>query len=562
MKSRYSEKDIERFYKRFRELPVSYPIEKVHQLINNPNALARHKVKFQFNQLKFLIMTSIIIIGVAALLLWPTSENYIKDQPGSRNEVISTEKDNQPFNPRTNDIPGRNSTLLSELQSESKQFSDKNKTDGFIGKENPSGMQPDKETNQLYSSGTDCNWPSDTVVDKRSLYVYLSNAELERLGIHIVDPSGSKFYYFGVEGSKSSSQCFNVPCRSDTMKPSPFYIAALTDTLCTTEMWGSDFYEEADTLLPVLATDFTYKNRIFWFIPSDSIFRVLPYRYQYLKKKFGNLKCVKRNNPDRQIVNHWDINRNTILDEINYLELSKAELEAIGIRFYENGFDMTDPTGTFYYRLDYNGTESGNRKRNINIEFPNMFPALITDIKGLEQNRYGLKLTNYLERNNRSNFDLLVPVLMPANNYIYNRNYELIFWYYPTEDFINALPERIRNQLRSEMIGIKEGITSIDASCTYFEACKSTLQLDDLMIYPNPAAQQVNIEFSLPASTNGRISLVSISGIEVKTLVPEGFMPSGYNHFTASLSGITPGVYLISIITKEGFKTQRIVITH
>jgi hypothetical protein len=406
-----------------------------------------------------------------------------------------------------------------------------------------------------------CNWPPDTLINKNTLHIYATNNELGKLGVHVVDPSGKAFYYYSVTGKNTSSQCWNVPCRSDTMTPSPFYIEALTDTLCTTERWGSEFYERVDTLVPVIPNEFKNGNKIFWFQASDSFFRVIPERYRYLHETFRNLKCLKKANPGKNIVNHWDIKRNVVLDKISYLELNKSELTAIGVNFTTGGIDMMDPTQTFHYRHDKWGRESGTVKPDSLIDFPNLFPTLITDIKGLEQQRFGSRICNNNIRNSKENFDLLIPVLMPLSTYISNRNFELIFWYYPTKDFVAALPERIRGELSAELKSILKGAKNEGTSCTYFEACKSTLFINDLKVYPNPTNENITIQFSLPETISGRIMLVNISGVQIKDLVSQHNFNSGSNSFHVNLSDVPPGVYLISIITEKGFKTQRVIIS-
>ena len=400
------------------------------------------------------------------------------------------------------------------------------------------------------------------MLDKHSLYVYLTNEELEDMGIHIVEPTGRRFYYFTVEGNNSSSSCFNVPCNSDTMQATPFYIEEVTDTLCTTARWGSPFYDKVDTLIPVLAEEFTYKNRIFWFSPSDSIFKVLPERYQYLENTYHNLKCLKRKNPQRTLVNHWDVNRNIVLDEINYLVLDKHELEAIGIQFEENRIEMKDTTGSYYYRIDKWGKETRNGKGDTVNKHPVLFPALMTDIKGLAQQKYGDSFNKVQGDNYTDNFDLLIPVLMPLSEYIENRNYELVFWYYPTDEFVAALPERIRKHLKPELNAIQDvAAAKTETSCTYFEVCKSTLQLNGFRLYPNPASREATLEFQTNEALRGSISVVSISGAMVRNIIPDANFNIGHNFYQLDFTGIAPGIYLIMVKSNKGFKTQRLIVS-
>jgi len=80
-------------------------------------------------------------------------------------------------------------------------------------------------------------------------------------------------------------------------------------------------------------------------------------------------------------------------------------------------------------------------------------------------------------------------------------------------------------------------------------------------MFPNPAKQTVQIDFSLPESINGNIILVSISGSELKELVPTTTFMKGFNSFQFDISDIVSGIYLVMIKSTKGFKTQRLIIS-
>ncbi len=560
MERKYTKQHLNTFFKGFKSLSNPYSIEKVHQLIHNPDAKATHRVSQPFIHVKFIIMTSAFIILTSLFLVWLNPMQ--PEETGTLSTVDPVPKADLSFenNPLQKDkIKGMGMPAMREDSLPEK---------GKRAKNHNSLREPHHErgflSQNIEASDIDnCAWPLDTLLDKNSLYVYLSNEELEDLGIHIVEPTGRRFYYFTVDGNNSSSSCFNVPCNSDTMQATPFYIEEVTDTLCTTERWGSPFYNKVDTLIPVLAKEFTYKNRIFWFSPGDSIFKVLPKRYRNLENTYHNLKCLKKENPERSFVDHWDINRNIVLDEINSLELNKTELEDIGIKFDENRIEMSDPSGNYYYRFDKWGKETRNGKGDTINKYPVLFPTLITDIKGLAQQKYGSSFRNEPGNTYSDNFDLLIPVLMPLSEYIENRKFELVFWYYPTDEFISALPERIRKHLKPELKALQdETVVKKVASCTYFEACKSTLHLDRFRLYPNPATFAVTLEFYTNEPLRGSISLVNISGGMVRNVIPETDFATGKNSYNLDLNGIAPGIYLISLNTNKGFKTQRLIVSH
>ena len=89
-------------------------------------------------------------------------------------------------------------------------------------------------------------------------------------------------------------------------------------------------------------------------------------------------------------------------------------------------------------------------------------------------------------------------------------------WFYPSDAFFKALPERISNDLRKEY----NYITAEDKSqlekpvCKYFDECKNTLAVSKFKVYPNPANNTATISFTLPEAVDGRITLVDLSGRE------------------------------------------------
>ncbi|MCG8702010.1 MAG: hypothetical protein MI922_28405, partial [Bacteroidales bacterium] len=66
----YTQHTLDEFFEEFKNLPNSYKIEQVHQLLDNPNAKATHKVNSHFKHLKLIIMTSAFIIGITSVFLW------------------------------------------------------------------------------------------------------------------------------------------------------------------------------------------------------------------------------------------------------------------------------------------------------------------------------------------------------------------------------------------------------------------------------------------------------------------------------------------------------------
>lgn len=551
-----NKKDIELFYERFNQLPEYYKLEKVHQLIHDPNAKATHRINLKFKPLKFIIMASVPIIFLAAYLSWPgtVKEDYVSIGPTSVEPVKET----------TEIILGKSNSDPEKVIKDKPSVSDPIQTmaDNIRGEYLPN-LTTNNGDGDIVVTDTvvepDCFWPDDTLLDKHSLFIYLSNEELLKLGVELY--SDSMYYSNNAPNGSKRSAMYNM--KGDPLKFTQhnFELTHNSDTLCTRHHWGHRFYNEIDTLLPVVI-NISDEAMILWFTSHPDIFTALPERYSYLQGVYKQLICLRKKNPDRQYVNYWVKERNQVLDKINYLELTKEELGDIGIGIFKDSIRIVDATESFKYyftdrKLDV-GTWCCKDGQEV-PEIPNLFPTLITDIKGLEQHTFG----NWMKSSDspQSAFNTLIPVLMPFSDYIKGRNYQYVYWYYPTEDFLNALPERYRNTLKAEIEYINTGISNENANCTYFEACKSTLQLDGLKVYPNPAAFNVTVEFSSDKATEGSISLVNISGAMIRDLVSQTEFQAGQNTFKCDLSGVSSGVYLVYIVTSEGFKTQRLIVS-
>jgi hypothetical protein len=157
--------------------------------------------------------------------------------------------------------------------------------------------------------------------------------------------------------------------------------------------------------------------------------------------------------------------------------------------------------------------------------------------------------------------NILVPVRIRVNKIVPSRHEVIICWYYPTPEFIKALPSKTGTELSSELLIIKNDTKGASSSCNYFEVCKSSIRFDKFKLYPNPARQTVNVEFDNTEEIIGSISIVNMAGIKIRELQPKTTFSKGHNYFQMDLSGISPGMYLISVNTVKGFKTQRLIVS-
>ncbi|MBN1597238.1 MAG: T9SS type A sorting domain-containing protein [Bacteroidales bacterium] len=562
MKEIYTQHTLNEFFEEFKNLPISYKIEQVHQLLNNPDAKATHRVKSDFKPLTLIIMTSAFIIGVLSFLLWTAPKktehiNFVSKPIIEQNKNLNTPikyDSSQNINIKKTE----HTKEIESNKSESQQSEITNTNHVLI---------PDTDSIQIGQNIGDieCLWPSDTSINKNSLILHLTNEELKKLGVF--NRTDSMIY-------KNMTPNGNYRVRRSFLWGEyntgehgwqwpytnlPFHMIDLTDTVKTD--YKSGLLNCYDTLVAVQTT-ITDKPYILWFTPHPTIFDSLPDRYNYLKETYGCLKKLKNQNPERQFVNYWEKEVTFSLDSINYLTLSKETLIKLGFQFFKDSISLVHPDIDMHYIIGKREMMMGSKSMaGKKAPYPpNPLPVVVTDEKGHRINYYGHGKYDYKETN-YSIFDLLVPIKISFNDYISTRNFSRIFWFYPTDDFIEALPDDSKDELRIERDAIISNESNSQNHCTYFEVCKSNLLLDNYKLYPNPANHSVTIEFNLDVEVKGSISIVNITGARLKTLVPNTTFISGRNSYQMDLSGITPGIYLISINTDKGFKTQRLIVS-
>jgi hypothetical protein len=559
VKYKYTDQDISLFYERFKQLPEYFELEKVHQLINNPNAKATHRVSFNYKPFNFKIMTSAFIIVMSALLFWQAPKKSDKTNSRTEKQIVQSESSYQDMKVR-NDIQSVVKVDPS-IMNESKSNSSKVNVESSIISNNEI-IGSDIETNHIIEKSksvvSNLTWPCDTTIDSETMLVKLTPQELLEIGIIV---KNGKFHYHNkTPHSFYDMEFTSLPENERIITNNDFYAWAFSSLSCDEfTLGGPQFYETIDTLVPIVVE--AKKTQIFWFTPTKSLFSKLPDRYSYIETVIKNVQNLKKTCPQKTYINYWSQGV-SVFDKINFIELSKAELEKIQFKISNDKLVVSDKDDINRLEL-YSNSSHSMKGIDSKLPFPpNPFPMAITDTLG--RGRY-FPIYAKAEQVNRDyiikNINTLIPVRVNLEEIIPPRKETLVFWFYPTDEFINALPDRIKYDLKSELDAINDGTFKSTSSCKYFEACKSTLTLDDLKVYPNPVNQNISIEFSIPNSLDGHISLINISGVQVKSIISQRTFNSGMNLFNANLSDVPPGVYLISITTENGFKTQRIIVS-
>jgi hypothetical protein len=78
-----------------------------------------------------------------------------------------------------------------------------------------------------------------------------------------------------------------------------------------------------------------------------------------------------------------------------------------------------------------------------------------------------------------------------------------------------------------------------------------------VQVYPNPATDVVNVQFSLSTSADVTIVVTDLLGKEVMNITREGAM-SGIHNEPIDINGLDNGMYLISIISGDDIVTKKI----
>lgn len=549
----YTEHNIKKFFGGFKSLQNAYNIEKVHQLINNPNAKATHGVNLHLKHLKTIIMTSALIIGITSIVLWFNPKETNKNDMAIKPAIVKNE----------NTITPNERNIINDANIAEPV--------GLNEKESRKPKKQQEEMEQLvplmpisYDSLLGladkffCKslWSSDTILDKENMVIHLSDEELLNIGVvfkkdtliiindTILKRGVYRYSRNFYQNNLELSGCSIIPEYLSTSINHHVKIAR-----------PSGLYNVCDTLLPVVLGNSIH---VLWYNGTPEFFNRLPKRYKHLEEVINNLKQLKSKNPDRCFVNFFPTISDYNSNSIKVLKLPREFFIKLGIVLEDTIFSMEYPENG----ISYTKTRGRNRiymNSDLFKKFPDLNPVFITDEKGnIEYNLYmGDSVLNY---------DIIIPVLIDFHELINRQGpseywIKKIFWYYPTDNFIAALPEEFREELKLERDNILSDDKNVFKSCTYFEVCKSTLQFQSFKLYPNPVKYSVTLEFDISDEIKGSISIVNIAGIRLKTLIPNSTFLSGHNTYQMDLSGITPGIYFISINTDKGFKTQRLIIS-
>ena len=149
----------------------------------------------------------------------------------------------------------------------------------------------------------------------------------ELLEIGIILKNGESHYHNKTPAGHYDMEVTSLPENERIITHNDFYAWAFSSLSCDEfTLGGPLFYETIDTLVPVLVN--AGKTQIYWFTPTNSLFSKLPDRYSNVEAVIRNLQHIKKTCPQKSFINYWSQGV-TLFEKINFIELSKAELEKI-----------------------------------------------------------------------------------------------------------------------------------------------------------------------------------------------------------------------------------------
>ena len=450
--------------------------------------------------------------------------------------------------------------------------------------------------------------PTGTKIDGSGYILQLSDAELENIGLFKNLENNTTCNYrtpWGgtaiggkpvYESGKPRSSAAILGMQHDTVFYSDYSWKYGTDLngnslgISTTGRLIGKFLLDNDVLLPIKQDD-----RLLWFTLSDSLWKLLPERYQYLRNEYNKYLFNKSILPDQDLVIYFKSGLDKIDMDVTILDLDKNELKDLGFQFDVDkvSIDLVYGDEWMQYIIRdgyYNLPERAKKRTSLkpeNFLQNNVFDLAIdtrySSTTGDQRNQYDSLITtknkgyhvliitdtighnlHRIETNTKYKFieqdelKHLIPVRVSLNKYFRDYSEEKIFWFTPTEDFFNRLPARYKVDIITEYNGIHENKES--GGCTYFEECRSTLELTDFHIFPNPAKNHITISIENLEPTSGKISLISINGSIVKELIPDTKFSIGNSIYELELGDVNPGIYLVAIQTVDGIKAKRLIV--
>ena len=224
----------------------------------------------------------------------------------------------------------------------------------------------------------------------------------------------------------------------------------------------------------------------------------------------------------------------SILEKLG-IKLSDEELtfEANIIGHGYLKYTLTDDAHSLYVDDDH--------KSNIELE-TKIYPLFVSKMNGYQRTRYAFVSEGGLKKKQKAyntELDELVPIAIPKPS---NTNeYIAIFWFESTEALFDILSQEIPGNAASNSF-LPDEETS-----------------ETITVLQNPVKNQLKLNYQLPDQTRASISLISVDGNHIKTLIDQKSIRSGSHELSVDVSTLRKGIYLIQMATSEKRITKRII---
>jgi hypothetical protein len=146
------------------------------------------------------------------------------------------------------------------------------------------------------------------------------------------------------------------------------------------------------------------------------------------------------------------------------------------------------------------------------------------------------------------------------------------FWYYPTKELIEKLPEKYRESLKKEL-GIVDDINSgnqaaiagcekMEGKDSYFDICESSSgALGGISVFPHPVVTNAKCRLYLKESRVVSVFLYDGGGALMGNVVANQSQTAGNNDFDLPFEELNSGVYILVAITEKNEKiTTKIIV--
>lgn len=229
------------------------------------------------------------------------------------------------------------------------------------------------------------------------------------------------------------------------------------------------------------------------------------------------------------------------------LKVSQEKLSEMGFTFSDDeALFEANIQGKGYLLISLKGSRHSltiNDKPSSSVEFEtSSYPLFISEMNGYQKTRFWFghntgKLSQaYFDKV----IDDLVPIAIP--NPQKSGEYLGIFWFESTPELFDKLTDgTLRNSVRNEQRPSTSDLTA------------------DMLIKNNPFSNRLNIQYTIPETTEGTIKLISVDGNSISTLMSKTTISKGTHQTTFDLSDLPRGLYLIQLITSTDRVSKRII---